>query len=342
MILPLAGLAGTLLAAPTPIPVPLDSSQVRALLGNAVLPRTADWTLVGPVGDSAVLLADGTEWTRLSWSQAGVLGRSKEIRTPVGTGLRKPDLATFLEWGKVPSGGRVGVGMENGKGRRSTSVLSWWTGVEYHREVGRNLSLGGGLGWDGLLFGPHLEPLSGDTSLPSGLAASVGACVPFACFDLIRHPHPFASPLWFQTSLDSLIRERRSGTLWSYTDSGSYDPAWESRLSLHLGPLEYRASWCSGLWNGAFQSLGLWDLPAGPLRFGAGLEWTADRAASRVQLGFAPVGRTVRTPASAGLRLEFEPPVVSFAFRSASEFQLSLRTSLRFADPFSPARTPPP
>ncbi len=342
MILPLAGLVAFLFAAPTPTPVLLDSSQVRALLGSAIFPRTADWTLVGPVGDSAVLLSDGTEWARVTWSQAAALTRTKESGVSEPARFRKPDLAALLEWGRVPSGGSLAVGMENARGRRSTSVLSWWTGVEYRHAIGRNLSLGGGLGWDGLLFGPDLEPLSGDSTLPSGLAASLGACVPFACFDLVRHPHPFPAPVWFQTSLDSLVRARSGGEFWSYTDLGVYDPAWESRLTLHLGPLEYRASWCPGLWNGAFQSLGLWDLPAGVLRFGMGLEWIADRAASRLQIGFAPIGRTVRTPASAPLRFEIEPPVLSFAFRSASEFQLSLRTGLHFADPFSPARNHTP
>jgi hypothetical protein len=338
MTLSLAGVVVWVFAAQTPIPVPLDSSQVRSLLvqsGNdSALPRTADWSLIGPVGDSAILLADGTEWTRLSWSQAASTLRSPPTPESGGMSRFKPDLANLLEWGEVPSGGTVGTGIENGRGRSSTSLLTWTYGFDYMHRFGQNLSVGGGLGWENVLYSPYLWTLTGDSSLSSGLAVKLSGCAPFVCLELVRHPTAVPPESWLQPHIDSLIQLRLSGGFWSYKDTGSYSAAWERRIAIHLGVFAYQASWCPRLWNGAFQRAGLWNLPAGYFRFGMGLEWTADRAASRVQIALAPVSWTVRTPGSNGIRLEFLPPDFSFAFRRIDEFQLSLRTGIRFAEPF--------
>jgi len=338
MTLSLAGVVLSLFASQTPIPIPLDPSQVRSLLSRTgadpALPRTTDWSLIGPVGDSAILLADGTEWIRLSWSQAAWILRSPPTADPRGWSRLKPDLANLLRWGEVPSGGTVGTGIENGQGRKSTSLLTGWYGIDYMHRFGRNLSIGGGLGWENVLFSPDLRSLTGDSGLASGPTAKLGACAPFVCLELVRHPTAVPPETWLQPRLDSLVQLRQAGSFWSYTDTGTYSAAWERRIAFHLGVFAYQASWCPELWNGAFQRMGLWNLPAGWFRFGMGLEWTADRAASRVQIAFAPLSWIVKTPGSNGLRLEFVPPDLSFAFRRTTEFQLSLRTGIRFAEPF--------
>lgn len=338
MTLSLAGIAVFLLASRTPDPLPLDSSQVRSILapsgGDSALPRTADWALVGPVGDSAILLADGTEWTRISWSQAAWI-----LRRPPGADLHgwssfKPSLENLLDWGEVPAGGEVGTGIENGRGRNSTSLLAWRYGAGYMHRIGQNLSVGGGLGWEKVLFSPYLWTLTGDSGLSSGLSVNLRGCAPFVCLELVRHPTAIPSETWLQPRLDSLLQLRLAGDFWSYTDSGAYSAAWERRIAIRMGVFAYQASWCPTLWNGAFQRVGLWNLPAGWFRFGMGLEWVEDRAASRMQIGFAPVPWTVKTGASDGLRLEILPPDFSLAFRRINEFQLSLRTGIRFAEPF--------
>lgn len=338
MTVSLAGIAVCLFGAQTPTPLPLDSSQVRSILAqsgsDSALPRTMDWSLVGPVGDSAILLADGTEWSRISWSQAAWI-----LRRPPGPDLQgwsrfKPSLENFLEWGEVPSGGEFATGIENGRGRNSTSHLSWRTGVGYMHRIGQNLSIGGGLGREKVLFSPYLWHLTGDSSLSSGFTANLRGCAPFVCLELLRHPTLIPSESWLQPRLDSLIQLRLAGDFWSYTDTGAYSAAWERRIAIRMGVFAYQASWCPRLWNGAYQRIGVWNLPAGYLRFGMGLDWTEDRAASRVQIGLAPMEWTVKTPGSNGLRLEFLPPDFSLAFRRATEFQLSLRTGIRFAEPF--------
>lgn len=338
MMLFLAGLALGLSASPTPIPLPLDSAQVRSLLAGAesdpAPPRTADWSLVGPVGDSAILLADGTEWARLPWGQAARVARGIPERGPEGWSRLRPDRENLLRWGETPSGGEAGTGIENGRGLYSTSLLTWRYGIGYMHRFGRNLSVGGRLGWEKVLFSPYLWRLTGDSGLSSGATASLRGCAPFVCLELLRHPTAIPSETWLQPRLDSLIQLRYAGRLWSYTDTGAYEAAWERRVALRMGVFAYQASWCPRLWNGAYQRLGVWDLPAGPLRFGMGIEWTADRAASRVQIGFAPVPWTVKTPGSDGIRLEFLPPDFTLAFRRATEFQLTLRTGIRFDEPF--------
>jgi hypothetical protein len=338
MMLSLAGIALCLFASRLPDPHPVDSSLVRTLLAqtgsDSGLPRTTDWSLVGPVGDSAILLADGTEWARISWSQAAWIQRREPIADLQGWSRFRPTSANILAWGEVPSGGEVSTGIENGRGRNSTSLLTWRSGVGYMHRLGRNLSIGGGLGREKVLFSPYLWRLTGDSGLSSGVAANLRGCAPFVCLELLRHPTLVPPESWLQPRLDSLIQLRLAGDFWSYTDTGAYSAAWERRIALRVGVFSYQASWCPRLWNGAYQRIGVWNLPAGVLRFGMGLDWTEDRAASRVQVGFAPMAWTVKTPGSKGLRMEFVPPDVSLAFRRATEFQLSLRTGIRFAEPF--------
>lgn len=348
MIFPFAGLVGLVFASQTPTPVPLDSSNVRQFLSqsgaDAKIPTTADWASVGPVGDSAILLADGSEWCRIPWSQAmGLQGRVASTEVS-GWSRLTPNLENLLVWSRAPTGGAIRIGAENGRGPNSTSLLGWSAQAGYRHGFARFLSAGFAIGWEETTFGPRLWTLTGDTALPGGIGFAFSGCAPVVCLELERHASLLPSQSWFQPHLDSLITNRVAGDFWSYTDSGGYSGAWERRLELRLGVFRYRASWCPGLWNGAFQSLGFWDMPAGHVRFGMGLEWVDDRAASRLQFGLAPISLMVRSPGSDPVRLDLLPIDFTIAFRKMAEFQISVQTGIRFSDPFSttPTRTTPP
>lgn len=344
MMLVPALVSALLSAEPFPVPAKLDSAKVRRFLStvatDSVMPRTADWTLVGPVGDSAVLAADGTEWTRLPWGTASALV-SRDDGTSAGS--TRPLREALVDWGAPPSGGAVWLAMDNGRGARSTSLLQWSASASYRHAIGRFLSVGGGVSWEQFLFSPHVEHLTKDSSLPAGVGALASVCGPFVCGELVRRVSPVERESWLQPDLDSfLVAEAEGSPFWRAGRRSSFDPVWERRLVVRAGAFAYRAGWCPGLWDGAFQSVGFWDLPAGALRFGFGLDWTSDRAAARGELSIAPISRTLRSSGADGFRLEWVPLDFSLAFRGVGEFQLAFRTGLRFPDPFSnhPSRLP--
>ncbi len=333
------------LADPFPVPTRLDSSKVRRFLAevatDSVMPRTADWTLLGPLGDSAVLLADGTEWMRSTWGQASMLVSRDDGAV---AGRVRPLREALVDWGAPPAGGEIWVSMDNGRGIRSTSLLQWSASASYRRAIGRFLSIGGGVSWEQFLFSPDVAHLTGDSSLPSGVGVLASVCGPFVCGELARRVSPVERESWLQPDLDSFLLAGAEGSpFWKAGGRSSFDPAWERRLVVRAGAFAYRAGWCPDLWDGAYQSVGFWDLPAGALRFGFGLDWTPDRAAVRGELSIAPVSRTFRTAGSDGFRLEMVPLDLSLAFRGVGEFQLAFRTGFRFPDPFSnhPSRPSP-
>jgi hypothetical protein len=328
-----------------PAPRKVDSSVVRRILSSSTedpsLPRTADWTLVGPVGDSAVLLSDGTEWRRIPWNNAVASMAAPRTSTASGWGDLVPTTGHLLEWGEPVTGGSFAIALGNGHGRSSTSLFDWTGKARYDHKVNEWLALSGGISFGQILFAPRLRPITGDSIRPAGFGFQAGACGPFACFEMERHSMPLLDHSWLQPHLDSLIEYRHKGEFWTAAVDSPFVPVWEQRLVLHLGVLEYRARWCSDLWAGPFQSLGIWNLPAGALRFGTGLEWSRQRAAVRAALSIAPVAWTLRAPGTDGVALFLEPLSISVGFRSMGEFQLTASTSVRFADPFaSPAVSP--
>lgn len=344
MILIPALVSALVSAEPFPVPAKLDSAKVRRFLSevatDSVVPRTADWTVVGPLGDSAVLLADGTQWMRLPWEQASALVSRDD--GPSG-GSTRTSWEALMDWGAPPAGGAVWVAMDNGKGARSTSLLQWSASASYRQSIGQYLSVGGGVSWEQFLFSPDVARLTGDSALPSGVGLLASVCGPFVCGELARRVSPVERESWLQPDLDSFLVPGAQGRpFWRAGRRSSFDPAWERRLIVRAGAFAYRAGWCPDLWDGAFQSVGFWDLPAGALRFGFGLEWTADRAAARGQLSITPISRTFRSPGSEGFKMEFVPLDFSLAFRGVGEFQFAFRTGLRFPDPFSnhPSRKP--
>lgn len=343
MILIPALVSALVLADPFPVPTKLDSSNVRRFMAgvatDSVMPRTSDWTLVGPVGDSAVLVADGSEWMRLPWGQASGLVSQDDGASARST---RPLRELLMDWGAPPAGGAIWLAMDNGRGERSTSLLEWSASASYRHAIGQYLSVGGGVSWEQFLFSPDVAHLTRDSALPSGVGVLASVCGPFVCGELARRVSPVERESWLQPDLDSLIQPDAEGhRFWNAGRSSSFDPVWEKRLVVRAGAFAYRAGWCPELWEGPFQSVGFWDLPAGALRFGFGMDWTPDRAAVRGELSIAPISRTFRSSGSDGFRLEFVPLDFSLAFRGIGEFQLAFRTGLRFPDPFSnhPSRT---
>ncbi len=321
---------------PTPIPVRLEPTQARQLLGSAggdTLPQTSDWTLVGPVGDSAVLLADGTQWKKIPWSQVGAISIETKLDTVTGWKGWIPDSKRLLLWGAMPQGQRISGQLNNGKGRSSTSLLDASIHGEIHPQVTSYLSLVAGLGWEKSLFSISPVLLTGDSAYPSGVGMVFGACGPFLCLEIQRHALPLTAESWYQGHLDSLITTKQAGNFWTGGANGPPTSAWERRLTMHLGWLVYRARWCAPLWSGSFQSLGLWDLPAGPVRFGAGLEWTADRAATRFSIASAPIRWTLGS--GRGFAVDLVPLSFSMAYRRMGEFQMVAQTEIQFPENLS-------
>lgn len=345
MILP--ALHSLLLCAATaspPIPVMTDSGKVRSRLSIVApgleIPLTSDWAVVGPVGDSGALLADGTQWKTFFWSDIAPLAAHEAPSRLAWKGL---DLPAILDLGTTPTGGTILVGMDNGRGVRSTSVLDWRVDGSYRFGIGRYFSLGAGAYWQEFLFAPRLDQQLGDSLLPSGVGFSLSACGPFVCGELVRRVSPIDAESWLQPDLDSLIGSRQEGGFWTGGAQDGFRSAWEKRLVFGIGALSYKVAWCSDLWRDAFQSVGFWNLPAGALRFGFGLEWTRERAATRAQLAIAPLGRKFRIGDSRETLVELLPLDFSIAFRQLDEFQLAFRTGIRFEDPFSkhPSRNTP-
>jgi len=322
-----------------PAPRKVDSSKVRQILSSMAtdssMPRSRDWTLVGPVGDSAILAVDGSEWGRIPWTSMVASVGAPEVSGTSGWEQFAPTPARLLEWGMPTAEGKLAVEMGNGKGELSTSLLDWAVSGEYRHQANRWTTLMGGISYNQVLFAPRLRPITGDSLRPAGMGLQVGACAPFVCFELQRHVSPVLDESWLQPGLDSLIDFHQAGVFWNAGADSGFDPTWEQRLVLHLGVLEYRARWCSDLWRGPFQRLGVWNIPVGVLRFGTGLEWTRSRAAVRAEFAFAPVAWTLRAPGSDGVRLYLDPFSASLGFRAMKEFQLTIRTSIRFPDPFA-------
>lgn len=333
-------------ASQNPVPVRLDSGRVRQFLVSAsvdsIMPATSDWTLAGPVGDSAVLLADGSEWMRLSPIQASAFKRGAPGSTGSGWDNLRPTYDRLLEWGTVPSGIRFDAGMSNGRGTYSTSFLDWTARTEYRHAFTPYLSVAGGLAWEQTLFAVDMSGMLEDSAKPSGLGAMLGICGPFVCLELQRHAMPLTAESWLQTHLDSLVDTRQRGDFWTVARDSTFVSAWERRISIRVGVFGYRARWCPGLWAGPLQSIGLWDMPAGFLRMGVGLDWTRNRAATRGEVAIAPISWKVRTPGSEGVALELLPISLSIAYRRMGEFQMTVQSSIRFSDPFPPyvSRTP--
>jgi hypothetical protein len=328
-----------------PAPRKVDSSLVRQILSSSLdgvsVPATTDWTLVGPVGDSAVLLADGTEWRRVPWNSLVATLVAPEGPKASGWVNLAPTIGHFLAWGAPVTGGAVSAELGNGHGRSSSSLLNWSVAAQYRHAPSRWIALLGGISYDQTLFAPRLRAITGDSLRPVGMGLQLGVCGPFACFEVQRHPLPLLEQTWLQPHLDSLTEFRQPGDFWTVSQDSGFTAAWEQRVVLHLGVLEYRASWCPELWKGSFQSVGAWDMHAGFLRFGTGLEWTPHRAGVRAALAVAPLVWTLRTPGSSGIKLFLEPLSVSIGFRGLSDFQANVRSTIRFADPFSSPTSPP-
>ena len=327
-----------------PAPVRTDSGKVRERLSavspGVEFPLTSDWSVVGPIGDSGILLADGTQWRTFFWSDIAPLAVQEERQR---ADWMEMDLPRLLELGRRPVGGSLMVGMENGRGLRSTSILDWRLDGQYQVGVGRYASIGGGLYWQQFLFAPRLDRVLDDSLYPAGVGASIVLCAPFVCGELVRRISPVDAESWLQPDLDSLLETRSEGAFWTGGGHDGFRSAWEKRLVFGVGAFSYKLAWCSDLWKDAFQSVGFWDLPAGPMRFGFGLEWSRDRASSRAQVAIAPIGRKFRFGGSDPTLVQLLPFEMSIAFRKMGEFQLALRSGIRFEDPFSkhPSRNSP-
>jgi hypothetical protein len=322
-------------------PVHLDSARARSLVAavdsTAILPRTADWTLIGPVGDSAILLAQGTEFVRVPWTDVdSTLAKTPGTDSGWSTweGFR-PSVEHLRRWTVPPSGVAATLGASTAASPNSFPTTEWTTGVEGGYGWKGWLGAEMGLRWDRMEQTPRVFHLMGDSSMPAAWSWMGGICGPGVCLELERHALPIGTQSWRQSGLDSLLRERMPGPFWKVTGDSSYSGAWERRLVAHFGSLEYRLSACPGLWSGSLQSLGLRDLPAGWARFGLGETWTSQAAASWLELAIRPPG--FHLPRWGGLpwTIELEPVQVRLDYRSLSQFSLSVQAAVSIPDPTS-------
>jgi|GEM_PF-1586464 hypothetical protein len=340
-MVPILCLAASFLLPAAPEPVRLDSTKARSLLASVgateIVPRTADWTLVGPVGDSAVLLAQGTEFARVPWTDIDS-APSKQARSDSGwstwEGFR-PTVDNLRRWTVPPSGLAARMGASTADSPGSFPTTEWYTGVEGMYGWRGWLGAGMGVRWDQMEQTPRVFHLLGDSAMPGAWSWTGTVCGPGICLELERHALPIGSQSWRQPRLDSLLGEMKPGEFWRVTGDSSYPGAWERRLVAHFGSLEYRLSTCPGLWSGSLQSLGLRDLPAGWASFGLGETWTSSAAASWLELAVGPAG--IHLPRWGGLPwvFEVEPVRLRLDYRTLSQFSLSLQATVSIPDPTS-------
>lgn len=324
-----------------PDPVRIDSSRVRGLLEARdparAVPAFDDWSLVGPVGDSAVLLVQGTEFARVPWSDDLVSGssspRADSSRTAWG-GFR-PTPEDLRRWTAPPSGFAARLGFSTAEALGTFPATEWYTGLEGRYGWKGWASAGLGARWDRFEQTPRVFHLVGDSSLPGAWSWTLSACGPGLCLEMERHALPVGSHSWRQAGLDSLLRSRQPGSFWTVSGDSAFSGAWERRLVAHFGVLEYRISSCPGLWDGVVQSLGLRDLPAGWAFFGVGEAWTSHAAATWLELGLEPA--SFRLPRAGGFpwALELEPLRVRLDYRDRHQFSLALQATASIPDPTS-------
>jgi len=338
---PILCLAAWSILSAAPEPVPLDSARARSLVESvdsaAILPRTADWTLIGPVGDSAILLARGTEFARVPWIEV-----DSTSAKPEGTdsswstweGLR-PSVEHLRRWTVPPSGFAANLGVSTAASPGSFPTTEWYTGIEGGYGWKGWLSADMGLRWDRMEQMPRVFHLMGDSTMPGAWSWTGAVCGPVVCLELERHALPIGTQSWRQSNLDSLLGGRVPGDFWKVTGDSAYSAAWERRLVARFGSLEYRLSACPGLWSGSLQSLGLRDLPAGWASFGLGETWTSQAAATWLELAVGPPG--FRMPRWGGLpwSMEIQPLQVRLDYRSLSQFSLSVQAAVSIPDPTS-------
>ncbi|HXP90453.1 MAG TPA: hypothetical protein VN931_05950 [Fibrobacteria bacterium] len=338
---PILCLAGWFLLSAAPEPVHLDSARARQLVGTMdsteVLPLTTDWTVIGPVGDSAILLARGTEFARVPWTDIDSTppkGANSDPGWSTWDGFR-PDVEHLRRWTAPPSGFAVRLGASTAASPGSFPTTEWTTGVEagyaWKGWVGADM----GIRWDRMEQTPRVFHLMRDSSLPGAWSWLGAICGPGVCLELERHALPIGSQSWRQSQLDSLLEGMKPGSFWKVTGDSSYSGAWERRLVAHFGSLEYRLSACPGLWSGSLQSLGLKDLPAGWATFGLGETWTSYSAASWLELAIGPPA--FHLPRWGGLpwSVVIEPVRVRLDYRTLSQFSLSLQATVSIPDPTS-------
>ena len=324
-----------------PEPVHIDSTRVHSLLSarewGQDIPASDDWSVLGPVGDSAVLLVQGTEFAKVPWSDG--FASSAISRRAVSSGSEWdgfcPTTENLRRWTAPPSGfaARLGATTSNSPGTFPTT--EWFTGAEGRYGWEGWVSAGLGARWDRLKQTPRVFHLVGDSSLPSAWSWMMSVCGPGLCLEMEHHALPVGSHSWRQPGLDSLLRFRQPGSFWKVSGDSTYFGAWERRLVAHIGVLEYRVSACPGLWSGSVQSLGLRDLPAGWTSFGAGETWTSYGAATWLEFALGPAA--YRLPRLGGLpwSLEVEPVRVRLDYRDFHQFCLSVQATASIPDPIS-------
>lgn len=317
-------------------PVPLDSARANAALKAFGRPgtSTADW-LVERSGDSAVLIAQGREQGKVPWSD-DLAADTARRDWPPRLDLSRLGLEDLRRWTAPPSGMVLRAGGGSGMSSGTTAI----TLASFDGEIrgGWNgwVSGGGGVRWTNILWSPSTTVATGEASSRSSWDGMLSLCGPVLCVEFERHSLPVGPDTWMQSDLDTLLASGRTGRFWKLPSDSSFDGAWERRLVARLGALEYRLRACPGLWKGTIQSLGLNDVPAGPMGWGAGVTWTRAAAATWFELASGEVRGRIPLPAHRSSMVEFEPVRLRVDFASLSRLSVSLRTALMFSDPFSP------
>jgi len=339
MIIPLC-LAALALAA-HPEPVHIDSSRVRNLLdgrSSGQTPPLSDaWSLIGPLGDSAILLCEGTEFAVVPWS-AGLATTSNPTGVDsngIGWDGFRPTVENLRRWTVPPSGLAARLGVSTATAPGTFPTTAWTTGFEGRYGWKGWVSAGLGARWDRMEQTPRVFRLMGDSSMPSAWSWTLSACGPVVCLEMERHTLPVGSHAWRQRGLDSLLRNVQPGSFWTVSGDSTYSGAWERRLVAHFGVLEYRLSACPGLWSGTVQSIGLRDLHTQWASFGAGETWTSRAAATWLEFAVGPA--SWRLPRFGGLpwALELEPLRLRLDYREFHQFSLSLQATASIPDPSS-------
>jgi len=339
MILPLC--LAVLLPAAHPEPLRIDSSTARQLLSTQGLdrgmPSTAEWSMIGPVGDSAILLSDGTEFARVPWSpgsDASPSAGQSDTGWKSFDGFR-PTIANLRTWIVPPSGFALRLGASTSATPATFPTTQWYTGFEGRFGWQGWVSAGLGARFDQLVQTPRVFRLLGDSSVPSAWSWTFSVCGPVVCLETEQHPLPAGSHAWRQPGLDSLLHHRKQGNFWTASGDSTYSGTWERRLVARFGVLEYRVASCPGLWAGTVQSLGLRDLPAGFTSFGAGVSWTRDRAATWLEFAAGPAAWRLPRFGAMPWSVELEPVRLRLDYRDIHEFFVSLQTTISIPDPTS-------
>lgn len=315
-------------------PDSLQAAKFLALAAKAHLVAPgARWVVVPPAHPrgEAVLLADGTERARLdsagwirfeSWRNDSLADRAPDTDHPPAL----PAIPQWISWIAPPSGGDVRFGWSVAEGAASAPWNALEGEINWLQSLGRWVSLGGGVAWE------QQTPDWQHLDATGHFGAVLAACVPALCWEMRQKASPYPAAAMFEKDLDTIVVRKRPGALLQRlpTSTTGY---WQQSFEAHVGMVRWRATYAPDAWKGLLQEVSLEDIPAGVLRWGVSVAWTADQAMTGFSLATAPWNLAGWRFGTRRQELSWEVARIDLLYARTDQARLAVGTRLHFSDP---------